>query len=369
VGIAIEHGQENRILANHFERDSTAVYLWANPIEPSDWGYPKHRDTRSRDYDSRWNSINGSRVAYRVGETNGIDGRGNFIRADTLIVAHDTANVKIDSAISLVENVVADLLRRYEVKPLARASHTLPSAYAAWPRSTIVVDEWGPYDWKNPKLWPADSSLAAPLKLRVLGPKGMDWTLSDNRGATVSGTRGKVGDTIVVTPVMPNAGDVEDWTVTLRSGARTFSYSRFDPRVSWDVRVFAWSDSTHPVNASSAFASLLRSERGAPMLSLATSRLDYVWFRPRVAGWPQERAGVVATTSVDLPRGNYALRTISDDGIRVYVDDRLAIDDWSVHESVVHTVPIAAGPHLIRVEYFQVDGWTELRAEIVKARQ
>ena len=23
---------------------------YANPIEPSEWGYPKHRDTRSRDY-------------------------------------------------------------------------------------------------------------------------------------------------------------------------------------------------------------------------------------------------------------------------------------------------------------------------------
>ncbi len=50
VGIAIEHGQNNDISYNRFTEDSTAVYLWANPIEPSDWGYPKHRDTRSRDY-------------------------------------------------------------------------------------------------------------------------------------------------------------------------------------------------------------------------------------------------------------------------------------------------------------------------------
>jgi parallel beta-helix repeat protein len=50
VGIAIEHGQANTISFNRFAGDSTAIYLWANPIEPSDWGYPKHRNTQSRDY-------------------------------------------------------------------------------------------------------------------------------------------------------------------------------------------------------------------------------------------------------------------------------------------------------------------------------
>src|SRR5688572_8955072 len=38
VGIAIEHGQDNRILGNTFHRDSTQIWLWANRIEPSDWG-------------------------------------------------------------------------------------------------------------------------------------------------------------------------------------------------------------------------------------------------------------------------------------------------------------------------------------------
>jgi hypothetical protein len=148
-----------------------------------------------------------------------------------------------------------------------------------------------------------------------------------------------------------------------------FSYGRFDPKVTWDVKVYAWNDSTHALNATSSFQSLLRGERGAPVLSLETSRLDYMWYRPRIQGWPQERAGVAATTAVELPPGAYVLRTISDDGIRVFVDEQLVIDDWSVHESRVHEAPLAAGKHRIRVEYFQGDGWTELRTEIVKAWQ
>ena len=63
IGIAIEHGQNNDIANNRFVGDSTGISLWANPIEPSDWGYPKHRDTRSRDYVIRTNLFVDERVA------------------------------------------------------------------------------------------------------------------------------------------------------------------------------------------------------------------------------------------------------------------------------------------------------------------
>ncbi len=49
-GIAIEHGQDNRIVANTFDGDETAIRLWQNPTQDPNWGYPKHRDTRSHGY-------------------------------------------------------------------------------------------------------------------------------------------------------------------------------------------------------------------------------------------------------------------------------------------------------------------------------
>lgn len=376
VGIAIEHGQDNAIISNRFDRDSTDIYLWANKIEPSDWGYPKHRDTRSRDYRIAGNTMSGARVALRIGDTRRADILGNTIRADTLLVAKgDTSDISIDPTIAVSFEMDSSRVRQME-----GGLKAVPGDYADWPRSTIIVDEWGPYDWKSPKLWPVDSSLATPLKLRVLAPPGAGaWRLLRSRGANVSKARGRIGDTIVVTP---SAGVVENWTISLEYRGRptrsprgtergvnapyVFSYSRFDARPVWDVKVYAWTDSTHPLKAASEFAALLRGERGAPVLSLKSGRLDYMWYRPRAAGWPQERAGVSATTTVQLPPGSYTLRTISDDGIRVFVDDQLVIDDWSVHESRVHEAPLAPGKHRLRLEYFQGDGWTELRAEILK---
>jgi nitrous oxidase accessory protein NosD len=380
VGIAIEHGQDNSILSNVFSGDSTDIYLWANRIEPGDWGYPKYRDTRSRDYSITGNVMSGARVALRILQTATVDARLNMIAADTVLVARDTSAFLRDTAPPEGLAISRSIVEAYRVAPLPQARPVLPSAFANWPRSAIVVDEWGPYDWRSPKLWPLDSSRSTPLRLRVLGPRGSGrWRLVRAEGASVSRQAGSTGDTVLVTPT---PGRVEDWTITLEyRGQATrsprgevrragepyiFTYSRFDPKATWDVQVFAFSDSTHPLNATAAFQSLLRGERGAPALTQRAPRLDYMWYRPRIPGWPAEKYGVTATTSVDLPAGNYALRTISDDGIRVYVDDQLVIDDWSVHESRVRSVPLAGGSHRIRVEYFQGDGWAELRAEIVK---
>jgi len=50
----------------------------------------------------------------------------------------------------------------------------------------IIVDEWGPYNWESPKLWPVDSTRAVPMRLVTLGPSGQ-WRLVSLRGiATLS---------------------------------------------------------------------------------------------------------------------------------------------------------------------------------------
>jgi len=168
-------------------------------------------------------------------------------------------------------------------------------------RSAILVAEWGPYDWRSPLLWPRDSSRANPLTLRVLGPAGR-WRVVGRRGvARVSRESGSLSalgtDSIVVTPAK---GSENDWDLTLehvrgagtRQPATRFSYRRFEPAIDWNVRFFTWRDSTEdpPVNAD-AFAALLR---GTPALTRQAPRLDYMWYRPTIAGVSQERFAISA---------------------------------------------------------------------------
>ncbi len=319
TGIAIEHGQDNVIAHNRFDRDSTAIRLWADSIEPSDWGYPKHHDTRSRGYRIGGNEFVGNRTTLHLRNTMGVD---------TLAV-----------------------ISRPVPPPLLAALRRPSPAVAGRDRSAIIVDEWGPYNWESPKLWPVDSTRAVPMRLATLGPSGR-WRLVSLRGvATLSRAAGRIGDTIGVVPRRDSTGD---WEIVLESGGARFSYARFEPRIDWSVRF----------TDSSGVASPAAAPRGV-------QRLDFMWYRPPAAykDLPQSHWSLEAAGTVMLPPGTYSLRTISDDAVRVWIDGTLAIDAWTAHESRVDYAPLTAGKHDLRVEYRQVDGWVELRLDIIRGSE
>ena len=81
---------------------------------------------------------------------------------------------------------------------------------------------------------------------------------------------------------------------------------------------------------------------------------------------PREFFAAEASGTVDLAPGEYTMRTISDDGIRVWVDGVLVIDNWKPHESELDFAPLKGGRHEFRAQYYQAGGWYELRLDIVK---
>ena len=388
IGVAVEHGQDNRIAGNRFEGGITAIQLWADTIQPSDWQYPRRRDTRSRGYVIERNSITGSRVAMRISNTSDVSIAGNRIaNTDTAMVMRDSARIILAPAGDAVDMAPPATWPRPsasppDVAPLAPlpmrgARSAFGDPLASRDRSAIIVDEWGPFDWRSPRLWPIASARGASVALRVLAPPG-EWHITSRRGVgSVSRTHGLGGDTIHVV-----ASNPADWRVdavyrgapttsprgTQRAAAAAyaFSYERFEPVAVWNVRFFVWNDSTDPRRRPSEFAALLA---GPAVAEQRVPRLDYLWSRPTVPNVPATRFALTAISRVALPVGVYTLRTISDDAVRVWVDGRLAIDSWSPHESLVDAAPLTGGIHHLRVEYFQVDGWTELRLDIVRGRQ
>ena len=82
---------------------------------------------------------------------------------------------------------------------------------------------------------------------------------------------------------------------------------------------------------------------------------------------PKDRFGVRARASILFPPGDFVIRTVSDDGIRLRVDGEPLIDDWTWHASKTHEarlfLPEARSVEL-DVEYFELDGAAVLRVEI-----
>ncbi len=187
-----------------------------------------------------------------------------------------------------------------------------------------------------------------------------------------------MGDTLVVTPA---AGRENDYAVTLeyRGVATTspfgvttpagkpvtFTWSRFFPAANWHVTFVPWDSTTVPRTDAAA---ITRALAGTAVATLDTNRLDLTWYGPPRKTIPQERLLTGATATIDFGSSSqYILRTISDDAIRVYLDDKLVLDDWNPGESHVKEVPLSVtGPHRLRVEHLQIDGWYELRVDIVR---
>ena len=374
--IAIEHGQDNRITENVFDGDETAIRLWKNPTQDPNWEYPKRRDTRSRDYVIAGNTFAGNPTALKVTETQNVRVLTNdFRKVGTVAVLNgDTRNFGVGDEVTV------------PIRPRTTMEVTLPKPLpggidAKIPdserrgRDAIIVDGWGPYDGKSPKLWPDGRSDAAPLKLKVLGPAG-EWKIASVRGATIDPVEGKVPGVVTVTPA---AGTPQDFDVrltyrgaavvgprgeTAAAGAPyTFGYSRYFAAVDWRIRYFTFAEGSQPDKNPEAFARILT---GAPVKTDRRDELDYMSGGALAEGLPRDRVAIVAEGTIDLPPGSYSIRTISDDGIRVWMDDERIIDRWTPHESAVDTVPVTGGKRRFKVEYYEIGGFAELRFEILR---
>jgi parallel beta-helix repeat protein len=374
--IAIEHGQDNRITENTFDGDETAIRLWKNPTQDPGWEYPKRRDTRSRDYVIAGNTFRGNTTALKITETQNVRALTNGFEkvATVATLTGDTRNFGVGDEVTV------------PVRSRPTLDLTLPKAIPGGmdpkvaeadrrSREAIIVDEWGPYDWKSPKLWPEGRSDATPLKLRVLGPAG-EWKIASVRGATAEPSEGRVPGAITVTPAAGTRIDY-DVRLTYRGAAVTgprgervnagqpyvFAYSRFFVPADWQVRFYAFDEDARPDRNPDAFARVLS---GAPLKTERRDRLDFMSGRAIADGIPADRVAVVAEAAIDLPPGRYTVRTISDDGIRVWMDDERIIDRWTPHESAIDTAPVTGGKRRFKVEYYEIGGFAELRFEILR---
>lgn len=109
--------------------------------------------------------------------------------------------------------------------------------------------------------------------------------------------------------------------------------------------------------------------RGENFDALVTDRtdaqVDFDWSSTPPTGLSHDHYSVRWDGFVQaLQAGTYALSTTSDDGVRLWIDDRQVIDDWGIHPAQTDTATVnfaANSRHRIRMEYFQGGGQAVVR--------
>jgi len=98
---------------------------------------------------------------------------------------------------------------------------------------------------------------------------------------------------------------------------------------------------------------------GTPALVRSDGAIDFTWGAgspdPAI---PADNFSVRWTRALNFNAGTYRFFTSTDDGVRLFVDGNLTIDEWYKQKLPTHTadVYLAAGHHTITVEYYEQGG-------------
>jgi nitrous oxidase accessory protein NosD len=422
-GIAIEHGQHNRIAGNTFAGDGEAIALWQNKTQDPNWGYPKHHDTVSHDYSIAGNLIvRPKRAAFSLRDTVDVRVSGNIVAAASpaFALAGDTQGLRAEHNTFLgqaanFQNVAQDsnLLRsdvtaqsvqapswspllhgvqppsedelsawKYAPAPLKGGQNAFLKANQLRGRKYILVDQWGPYDFQSPLLWPrgtapdTQTSGKTVNRFEILGPPGR-WCVKSQQGVVAcSKSSGNVPDTIDVTLEPGKAVNVKlvleyvgavttDYrgVVTPAGKPVSFGYTRFFAPIDWSVRFFTYDQTQEPRTKPEAFARLVN--EGKPVAMLKTDRLDFAGYGAFAPGVPANYFATVADGTFDVPAGDYVLDVVTDDGCRILVDGKTVLDEWHYQGPTPYQVALTLdGMHKIRVEHFQIDGYAALKVSL-----
>lgn len=357
IGVAIEHGQENVIAENVFTGNATAIRLWAREREPDDWGYVRVRDTRSRDTlieSNRYEPPPGREVDVLLQRTTGVR-----------LAGVPQPRVRADALSSVEPSVPMNRLSVEDFRPSQLPGALDPFLPASFPRGVqaIVMTEWGPYDFREPRLVRRGEVVGNRLELELLGPpgRGGSYRVTRLEGAALSASSGRFPAKLVLTLPMRPSNVVLDVETTLGGQRRSHRFMYRHLPLDWQVRFF-----TYPagVDLTQGPLPLLEALSRPPVLRERVSRLVYRSVPPR-PGVPASHYITVAETPLALPPGRYELAVVADDGVRVFLDGRVVLEEWRHQAPTRFTVPLdVTGFQRLRVEHFQITGAAALEVTL-----
>lgn len=381
AGISIEHGQDNIIEQNSFTADSLAIELWAIPNRKADFGLMNLKDTRSRNYTIAGNVFHNVPTVYSIKNTQTVALANNHHSNYRTLEKTDSLvkNLTYQPNGALYDYTPDSVLVASLLPGIQKQDALLPAAHPQGKKS-IMMTEWGPYNFGYPILWWTDTDASGKMNFEIKGPSGR-WEVKRLRGvALLSSAKGtlpgtlqvqkKAGDNHPITIELEYTGEsfVSPFGETIRRGKRyRFHYSENSLPMTWDVSWFRFDSTSDPVKQPAAFKALLES---TPVKQVQAGSLEYDRVKGKTRDLPRSRFATLVHTEVTAEKGLYRLGVTAGDIVRVYVDGRLVIDAWDPRAIVFdadyykEAQVKLKGRHTIRIEQAQYGGYGMLNCTI-----
>lgn len=390
--INIEHGSGNRIFVNSMQNNRCGIHLW--------W-----------DDDKELLQKPGVKANYRKGEGNKIANNGivfdqklpemNLGPNEKLIALQvrdplggsltelgwfrneiyrnraGTVEMDIPKGVSLQDKGV---LTPYTIPKTEKIGDSRPlgKRKSLRGREAIIMTEWGPWDHESPLV--RQSRVGA-------GEVAFDlFKLSPEVEVQVSGV-GVSPSIVKPTQETPNgsvaikaaAPGVYPYELTVSQPGFRQVLKGVLMSVSWDATFFTWGMDSDPREKIDAWRALATGAE-AKKATLDNLTLKFAMGGPSTlagvkdtlgAGAPgTDHFGVIATSKLRVPKGTWKVTTTSDDGIRVLVDGKPVIENWTWHGPTKNDGTFTVdkdGEVSVTVEYFEIDGYSTLEFELSPA--
>ncbi|MCY2960907.1 MAG: right-handed parallel beta-helix repeat-containing protein [Planctomycetota bacterium] len=337
-GVSIEHGQECAIVGNELSGNDMAVELWWDEDPDLVGGaFGQAHDTASRDHLVLGNRFLDNAQDLVLRATQGVWFGPNDVGRGSRSLAVQRSSVVVDPGAKPIE-----------VSPFFAALGELPSGVVA--DSTVRKFEGPEPEWlRRARAWVPPET------------PGNQRPFARDRG-------GRAGlDTIVMGEWGPWDFESGEPRPAQRQPGGLLAGSR------WDSVWFRWEPVRDGLRGSGSDPREdLERWRALAAKPLARREVS-IWTNP----WAGDDAlrrdvgnahfGVVATARVAvLEGGRHRLSVVSDDGVRVRVDGRTVLENWTWHAPTRDAVEIdlAADEHTFVLEYFQIDGAAALSIEL-----
>lgn len=390
-GIAIEHGQDNFIDRNILEQNEVGIAIWQRRRAPQ-WGYIAARNPKSRDYLIVNNVFIGVDTALKILQSEQISASGNTFTGFTDLLHNNRAVDFTQNKIHAVKapyrylaqnewikdtNFVSPSpesvqMMQYAPEPIEGGNNALLSPEHPYGREHIIITEWGPYNFKYPICRLLDSASNGLLTFEVLGPEGI-WKINQAEGLThLSVESGQVPSIFTAEATGDKIQDIRlafsfiGDRITGPFGQEypaeapyPFNYRNYKHPLTWAMAFYAYNDQNSPLLQPDAFSQLLTR---TPRIRTSSPHLNYYWNDRPHNRVTVDRFAVVAETQGEFKPGIYEIDLSFDEGMRLYLDSVLVLDEWASRPDPIHTtvqVPLK-GTHTFRVETFDESGLASL---------
>lgn len=379
-GINIEHGSGTRIVANSFSRNAAAIHLWWD----NDATLLKLPGVKSTDRDVSDNLI----------------ARNTSVSDEVFLRVRDTVGGMHIKELRVVNNTVTTPGKLYDIATdismdTEGAWHaslaTEPDAIGAKRpigarsilrgRDKIIMTQWEPWDHESALVRIRPNGVSEVL-VDILKPldnsKRYSPPLIKTTGDVTVTTLGtETHGQYKISPA--NKQRLTPYTVDSSLGTTSDSRAGVLLDTQWNLTFFTWDKETDPREHLDAWRMLANAESARTATTNSLS-LKFGHGGPRslklndqltTTGPGNDHFGMLASTTITIPKGDWKFITNSDDGIRLTINGKPLVENWTWHgptknEGVHHQD--ADAQVLIEVEYFEIDGFAVFDLEILPAR-